>query len=126
MEDYFRQYGLVAIFSVIALALPLTMLILSWLARYVRIRPYKPNPTKYSTYECGMEAVGGRWLRFHVGYYTFALLFVVFDVLAVFIYPWAIGLGGLGLVALGQMLVFIAILLVGWLYAWRKGALEWK
>ena len=78
------------------------------------------------TYECGMEALGGRWTQFNFRYYLFALLFVVFDVEVVFIYPWAIRFKQLGLFAFIEMLVFILILLVGWLYAWRKQALEWR
>lgn len=126
MEEYLRQYGLIAIFGVLALAVPVGMLLLSWLASFVRIRPNKPNPAKYSIYECGMETIGGRSVQFNFRYYTFALLFVVFDVETVFIYPWAIRFNKLGLFALVEMLVFIAILVVGWLYAWRKRALEWE
>ena len=126
MEEYFRQYGLIAIFSVLALVVPVSMLLLSWLASFVRIRPHKPNPIKSSTYECGMETIGGRPGQFNFRYYTFALLFVVFDVETVFIYPWAIRFNKLGLFALVEMLVFIGILVIGWLYAWRKRALEWE
>lgn len=126
MDEYLRQYGLIAIFTVLAVLVPVGMLMLSWMASFVRIRPRKPSPIKYSTYECGMQTIGGRPQRFNFRYYTFALLFVVFDVEAVFIYPWAVRFNKLGLFALVEMLIFIGILVVGWLYAWRKRALEWR
>ena len=126
MEEYFRQYGLIAIFTVLAIIVPVSMLLVSWLASFVRIRPRKPNPIKYSIYECGMETIGGRPSRVHFRYYMFAILFVIFDVETIFIYPWAIHFNQLGLFALVEMIVFIGILVIGWLYAWRKQALEWR
>lgn len=126
MEEYLRQYGLIAIFSLLAVLVPTGTLLISWLASFVRVRPRKPTPIKYSTYESGMETIGGRPQRFHVQYYMFALLFVVFDVEVVFIFPWAVRFNKLGLFALVEMLVFVGILVVGWLYAWRKGAFEWR
>jgi len=87
--------------------------------------PKKPNPLKQSTYECGIEAVGEAWVQFKAQYYIFALVFLVFDVEAVFLFPWAVKLGALGLYAALEGVLFIAILVVGLLYAWRKGMLEW-
>jgi NADH-quinone oxidoreductase subunit A len=126
LGDYLRQYGLIAIFTIVAVSVPLLMLFLSWLFSLVPVRPRRPNPVKYETYECGMQTIGGRWVQFNFRYYMFALLFVIFDVETVFIYPWAVRFGQLGLFALLEMLVFILILLVGWLYAWRKRDLEWR
>ena len=126
LEDYFRQYGLVAIFIAVAVALPTSLLLLSWALSLARIRPHKPNPVKSSPYECGMEIIGSRWIRFNFRYYTFALLFVVFDVEAVFLYPWAVYFKQLGLFALVEMLVFVLILMVGWAYSWRNKDLEWR
>ena len=126
VDDYLRQYGLIAIFIGIAVALPVGMLFLSWASGLVGIRPRKPNRIKYDTYECGMEAIGGRWVRFNFRYYIFALLFVAFDVVVVFLYPWAVGFPRLGGFALVAMALFVLILLLGWAYAWRKGALEWE
>lgn len=126
LEDYFRQYGLIAIFTAIAVIMPASLLVLSWLFSFIRVRPNKPNPTKLEPYECGMEIVGERWPRFNFRYYMFALLFVVFDVETVFIYPWAVHFNQLGLFALIEMLVFVLILVVGWAYAWRHKALEWR
>ena len=126
VDDYLRQYGFILIFAGVAILVPVSMLLLSWMASFVRIRPYKPNPIKYTTYECGMEPIGPRWIQFNFRYYLFALLFVVFDVETVFLYPWAVHFQKLGLFALVEMVVFLAILVIGWLYAWRKHALEWS
>ena len=127
MDDYFRQYGLVAILTVVAVLVPLGALMASWLASFVGIRPRKPNPVKSSLYECGVQPIGpSRWVRFNFRYYMYALLFVIFDVETVFIYPWAIRFQKLGLFALMEMLVFVMILVIGLVYAWRKQALEWE
>ncbi len=126
LQDYFQHYGLIAIFAVVAFVVPVGMLVLSWAFSRVRVRPKKPNPVKSSVYECGMKPMGPvRWSHFNFRYYTFALLFVVFEVETVFLYPWAIEFKALGLFALIEMMVFVLILVVGWLYAWRKRALEW-
>jgi len=90
------------------------------------LAPREPGDLKARTYECGEVPVGEPWIRFHVGYYIFALAFVVFDVEAVLLFPWAVILRSLGVVGLVQMGVFIAILLLGLAYAWRKGVLEWS
>ena len=126
LDDYFRQYGLVAIFAVVALIVPVSMLMLSWLASKVRMRPQKPDPVKQDIYECGMQSIGGKWGQFNFRYYMYALLFVIFDVSVIFIYPWAVRFNQLPLFALIVMMVFILILAVGWLYAWRKQDLEWR
>ncbi len=127
IDDYFRQYGLIVIFAGVAVAVPVVMLLLSWLASFVRIRPHKPDPVKASLYECGVEPIGpARWTRFNFRYYIYALLFVVFDVETVFIYPWAVRFHQLGVFAFIEMFVFVLILVVGLAYAWRKRALEWE
>ncbi len=89
------------------------------------IAPRKPNPIKTQTYECGIETVGGTWVQLKVQYYLFALVFRIFDVETVFLFPWAIAVGQLPLFAVLEGVLFIAILVVGLVYAWRKGALEW-
>ena len=128
LEDYFRQYGLLALFSIIAVLVPIGMLAVSYMSTFFRIRPKRPTAVKMSTYECGFGPIGGRW-SFNFRYYTFAVLFVIFDVETVFLYPWAVEFGVLsakfGLFALIEVLVFVAILMVGWIYAWRNRALEW-
>jgi len=126
LDDYFRQYGLIAIFAVVALVVPVSMLMLSWLASKVRMRPQKPDPVKQDIYECGMQSIGGKWGQFNFRYYMYALLFVIFDVAVIFIYPWAVRFNQLPLFALIVMMAFIFILAVGWLYAWRKQDLEWR
>ena len=78
------------------------------------------------TYESGMEPIGGAWIQFNIRYYMFALVFVIFDVETVFLYPWAVAFHRLGLLAFIEALIFIAILVVALAYAWRKGALEWS
>lgn len=87
--------------------------------------PKKPNPQKSETYECGMEPVGGAWVQFKVQYYIYALIFLIFDIETIFLYPWAVAYGKLGLFAVVEGIIFILILAGGLLYAWRKGALEW-
>ncbi len=126
LEDYFRQYGLIAIFALVAIIVPSSMLLLSLLFSRIRVRPIKPNPVKSDIYECGMETIGGRWGQFNFRYYMYALLFVIFDVAVVFLYPWAVQLGKLGLFALLQMIAFLVILGFGWVYAWGKKDLEWR
>jgi NADH:ubiquinone oxidoreductase subunit 3 (subunit A) len=89
------------------------------------IRPTRPNAQKLSTYECGEEPVGIGWIRFHVRYYLYALVYIVFAVETVFLFPWAVVFRAMGVFAFIEMMIFIAILLVGLAYAWAKGALEW-
>ncbi len=115
------QYGCIGVFLVIALGLPVVGLVFAWV-----LRPKKPNAIKNSTYECGIETIGDTWVQFKAQYYLFALIFVVFDVEAVFLFPWAVAFNALGLYALVEMVLFIGILVAGLLYAWRKGALEWQ
>jgi NADH:ubiquinone oxidoreductase subunit 3 (subunit A) len=88
--------------------------------------PRKPNPIKSSAYECGIETVGDTWVQFKAQYYIFALIFVVFDVEAVFLFPWAVAYNKLQLYMVLEGVLFILILAAGLFYAWRKGALEWS
>lgn len=130
LDDYFRQYGLIAIFVALAVAVPTGMLMISWVLGVLRIRPRKPDAIKNSIYECGFVTLGGRWSGFNFRFYAFALLFVLFDVEVVFLFPWAASFGFLskefGVFVLIEMVVFITVLLVGWLHAWRKGDLQWR
>ena len=89
------------------------------------IAPRKPNPIKQEIYECGMETVGSTWVQFKVQYYIYALVFLVFDVETIFLYPWAVAFDKLELFMVFEGVLFIAILFGGLYYAWRKGALEW-
>jgi NADH:ubiquinone oxidoreductase subunit 3 (subunit A) len=90
------------------------------------LRPSRPDLVKLDNYECGAEPIGSAWVQFPVGFYLVALVFIVFDALAVFVIPWALVLKTSGLGAFWVMAVFIAILMLGWLYAYREGVLEWK
>jgi NADH:ubiquinone oxidoreductase subunit 3 (subunit A) len=115
-----QSYGVIGVFVIVAILFPLVALAIAWL-----VRPKKPTPLKNSTYECGMETFGDTWVQFRVQYYLYALVFVLFDIETVFLLPWAVVYNQLGLFALAEMLLFIALLVVGLVYAWRKGALEW-
>lgn len=108
-------------FLLIASSVPILSLTASLL-----LRPRTGGPERRTTYESGMEPIGGAWIQFNIRYYMFALVFVVFDVETVFLYPWAVAFSQLGLLAFVEALVFIAILVIALVYAWRKGALEWS
>ncbi len=114
------EFAQVAIFFVVGAAFIAATLIIAAL-----LRPSAPSPVKQETYECGELPRGGSWVRFNIRYYTFALLFVIFDVETIFIYPWAVVFKRLPLFAFVEMVIFLAILIVGLAYAWRKGALKW-
>lgn len=115
-----NSFALIGLFVIVAVIFPFIALGLAWV-----LRPKKPNPIKSQTYECGLETYGDTWVQFRVQYYLFALIFVVFDLETIFLYPWAVAYNKLGLFALAEMFVFLAILVGGLVYAWRKGALEW-
>ena len=125
LADYFRQYGLIAIFLVVAIGVPISMLMMSSMAARIGLRTNNPTEVKSHTYECGVEAVGSRRELFNFRYYMFAILFVIFDVEVVFLYPWAAKFLQLPLFALIEMAVFVGILTLGLAYAWRKNDLEW-
>jgi len=95
------------------------------LAASLMIAPHRPGFLKNSPYECGEPTIGKSWIQFNVGYYLFGLLFLVFDVEAAFLYPWAVVFRQVGVVGLVEMIVFLLVLIVGLIYAWRKGVLEW-
>lgn len=120
MSDFLRQYVTVMVLGGAAVVMVAAMLGVSSL-----VRPSRPQGQKLLNYECGVDPVGGGWMQGQVRYYLFALLFVVFDVEAVFIFPWAVQLESYGLFGLVEMGVFIVILSLALLYAWRKGVLRW-
>ena len=109
--------GLLVLVAALLPAMPIII------ARF--IAPRKPNAQKMETYECGVETVGDTWVQFKVQYYIYALLFVIFDIETVFLYPWAVAFNRLGLFAFVEMMIFLIILVGGLVYAWRKGVLEW-
>ncbi|MBI4354043.1 MAG: NADH-quinone oxidoreductase subunit A [Candidatus Omnitrophica bacterium] len=120
-QRYAYQYLFVGLLTVAAIVMAVLPLVL---ARF--LAPKKPGVSKTASYECGLESVGDPWVQFRVQYYLYALLFVIFDVEIIFIYPWALVWKSLGWVAFVEMAVFLGILAVGLAYAWRKGVLEWE
>lgn len=110
----------VGVFFLIAMFLPAAAIFIAGI-----LAPKKPNPIKSSTYECGIETVGPAWIQFKAQYYIYTLVFLVFDVEVVLLFPWAVAYHQLPLFAVVEGVIFILILLGGLLYAWRKGALEW-
>jgi NADH-quinone oxidoreductase subunit A len=121
MSPYFESYLTVGAFAVLGAILVMVMLGVAAV-----LRPTNPSTTKMLTYECGVDPVGSGWSKSYVRYYVFGLLFVIFDVEAVFIFPWAIVLEDLGTFGLVEMLVFIWVLILGLIYAVRKGVLRWE
>ncbi len=120
MSSFLRSYLTVAIFAGAALLLVTLMMGLGAL-----LRPRRPQPQKYIAYESGVDPVGGGWSQSQIRYYVFALLFVMFDVEAVFLFPWAVRVRELGTFGLVEAATFVLILALGLVYAWRKGVLRW-
>ena len=120
MEKYVNSYVIVVIFVALGILLPIVALGLGRL-----LRPNKPTQEKQTTYESGNEPVGEGQVRYNIRYYLYALMFVIFDVETVFLYPWAVAYNQLGLFVLIEMLIFTALLLVGLFYAWKKKVLKW-
>ncbi len=114
------EWMYVGLFLIVGALIPAAAIIVAAI-----LSPRKPNPIKESTYECGVETVGENWVQFKAQYYIFALVFLIFDVETVFLFPWAISLNQLGLFAVIEGIIFIGILMAGLVYAWRKGMLEW-
>ena len=120
-SEFLRQYGQIGIFLLFGTFFGFFNLVLAWL-----LRSRGNDPLFKTTYECGPETVGSAHAQINVRFYLFALLFVLFDVETLFIYPWAVSYKDLGLVGFAEMLVFLGVLLLGLAYAWKKGALRWE
>ena len=116
-----NEWLYIGIFLIIGVIVPIVPLVFSRL-----VAPRKPNPIKQSTYECGIETVGDSWVQFKAQYYIFALVFLVFDVETVFLFPWALSIRQFPLFVVMEGVLFISILVAGLVYAWRKGMLEWE
>ena len=116
-----HNYTFIVLLTAVAVVLGVAPILL---AKFVA--PKKPGHSKQAPYECGLESTGDPWVQFRVQYYIYALLFVIFDVEVVFIYPWALVWKGLGPVVFAEMVLFLAILGAGLVYAWKKGVLEWE
>jgi NADH-quinone oxidoreductase subunit A len=120
------NYGLIGLFFIVILLFSLVMVILPVILKYLKIVPSNPNPTKNSIFECGVETIGKTWVQFNFHYYFYALIFLALDVLVIFLYPWAVYLRQLGLFSLYIVLIYVFIVFIGYLYAWKKKVLEWK
>jgi NADH-quinone oxidoreductase subunit A len=118
--EYLTRYFPILLYIFVTLLFGVVTLLLSYL-----VHPKYPETEKLSTYECGSEPFSDARMPFPVRYYIFAMLFVIFDIEVIFLYPWAVVFTKVGLIGLIEMLVFIALFLVAYVYAWRKGALEW-
>ena len=116
-----EQYIAIAIFVLVGAIFPAVTIFVASLLR----KPRKPEPQKYLTYECSVLPFGRAWVQHNVEYYMYALLFVIFDVETVFLYPWAMTYRSFGFFATAEVIIFIAVLALGLAYAWKKGALEW-
>ena len=120
------NYGYIGLFLIAAVLFTLFMVIIPFALRFLKIVPHNPNPIKNSTFECGMETIGRTWVQFNFHYYFYALIFLALDVLVVFLYPWAVNLRALGFASFVAVIILVAIILVGYVYAWKKKVLEWK
>jgi NADH-quinone oxidoreductase subunit A len=118
--EYLTRYFPILLFIGIALVFGIVTLLVSYL-----VQPKYPEPEKLSPYECGSEPFSDARMPFPVRYYIFAMLFVIFDIEVIFLYPWAVVFTKIGLIGLIEMLIFIGLFVVAYVYAWRKGALEW-
>ena len=120
MVDQISQFGYVLIFMIIGVAFVVIGFTTSRL-----LRPSRPNPEKLTSYECGEEVVGSSWVQFNIRFYVVALIFILFDVEVVFLFPWATVFKGMGHFAFYEMMLFVGILVLGLAYAWVRGDLEW-
>jgi NADH-quinone oxidoreductase subunit A len=114
------EFGRVLLFFIVGMVFVAGGLVFAWL-----LRPHRPYPSKLTTYECGETPIGDTHVRFNIRFYVIALIFLIFDVEVVFLFPWATVYKGLGWFAFIEMTVFLVILLVGYAYVWRKGDLDW-
>ena len=117
LSDYFS----IILFLFIALALSFGFILANFLAA-----PSNPDPEKLSAYECGFEAFDDSRMEFDVRFYLVAILFIIFDLEIAFLFPWAISLGNIGALGFWSMMIFLAVLTIGFIYEWKKGALEWE
>ena len=114
------MYSYILVFIVTGVGFILLAFCVSYL-----VAPHKPGEVKLSPYECGEEPFGIAWIQYNVRYYLFAIMFLIFDVEVVFLYPWVLVFKSMGLFGLIEMFIFLLILICGLVYAWKKGALEW-
>ena len=121
IAEFLKDYLTIIIFLIIALVLSFGFVLINFL-----LSPKKPDPEKLSAYECGFEPFEDSRMEFDVRFYLVAILFIIFDLEIAFLFPWAISLGNIGLLGLCSMMIFLFILTVGFVYEWKKGALDWE
>ena len=119
--NFLTDYLSIIIFLFIALLLSIGFILINYIAS-----PSNPDPEKLSAYECGFEAFDDSRMEFDVRFYLVAILFIIFDLEIAFLFPWAISLGNIGALGFWSMMIFLAILTIGFIYEWKKGALEWE
>ena len=118
--DFLKDYLSILIFLFVALVLSVGFIVLNFL-----FSPKKPDPEKLSAYECGFEAFGHSRMKFDVRFYLVANLFIIFDLEIAFLFPWAVSLGNIGELGFWSMMIFLFVLTIGFVYEWKKGALDW-
>ena len=121
LYEFLHEYLSIIIFLAIALILSIGFIFINFV-----FSPKKPDPEKLSTYECGFEAFNDSRMEFDVRFYLVAILFIIFDLEIAFLFPWAISLGKIGLFGFVSMMIFLFILTIGFIYEWKKGALDWE
>ena len=121
ITNFLSEYLSIIIFLFISLLLSIGFIVINYIAS-----PRNPDPEKLSAYECGFEAFDNARVEFDVRFYLVAILFIIFDLEIAFLFPWAISLGNIGLFGFYSMMAFLFILTVGFIYEWKKGALEWE
>src|SRR6056300_1671012 len=119
--DFLRDYATILIFLFISIGLGFAFIVINFI-----FSPSNPDPEKLSAYECGFEAFDDSRMEFDVRFYLVAILFIIFDLEIAFLFPWAISLGNIGALGFWSMMIFLSVLTIGFIYEWKKGALEWE
>ena len=119
-SDFLQDYLSIILFLIIALGLSVAFIVINFI-----LSPKKPDPEKLSAYECGFEPFNDSRMEFDVRFYLVAILFIIFDLEIAFLFPWAISLGNIGALGFWSMMIFLFVLTVGFVYEWKKGALDW-
>ena len=119
--EFLKDYFSIILFLIIALSLSIGFIVLNFF-----LSPNKPDPEKLSAYECGFEPFDDSRMEFDVRFYLVAILFIIFDLEIAFLFPWAISLGNIGILGFSSMMIFLFILTIGFIYEWKKGALDWE
>jgi NADH-quinone oxidoreductase subunit A len=121
LSEFLKDYLPIILFLIIALCLSCAFVVVNFI-----LSPKKPDPEKLSAYECGFEPFEDSRMEFDVRFYLVAILFIIFDLEIAFLFPWAISLGNIGILGFSSMMIFLFILTIGFIYEWKKGALDWE